>query len=88
VNCVLPTIINDSTFNGRKLRIFSTLHLQNSALILVPFSSVLRGTSKPQGVRMMKYLLLACALCTASSSHLPRYISASGQGKQLGLSFK
>lgn len=72
VNWFLPTIINYSTC--RKLHIFSTLYLQNSGLFLLPFSSVLHGSSECWGVRMMKYLLLAFSLYNATQIYHSKFL--------------
>lgn len=72
VNWFLPTIINYSTC--RKLHIFSTLYLQNSGLFLLPFSSVLHGSSECWGVRMMKYLLLAFSLYKATQIYHSKFL--------------
>lgn len=70
MNWFLPTIINYSTSNCRKLLIFPTLHLQNSGLILPPFIScpVLVNTAS---VRMIKCLLLAFFIYKESKIYHP-----------------
>lgn len=87
MNWFFPTIINYSTSHCRRLCISSTLHLQNSGLVVLPFSPFYVGAAIA-GVSGWWSSCSQPSLYQASNADLPYHISASGEGKQLVLSFK